>query len=180
MFLNNIKKISVSESFKDLIFTLAGSLAIAISAQFSLTLPFISSVPFTLQPHMVLLLAVLLGARRATLCVALYLFEGACGYPVFTHARAGITHLLGPNGGYLLSYLPASYLVGRAFEMYPRAGIHARVLFLTLGNALILLCGFAWLSPFVGADYAWKFGVFPFLLTDGFKTLSLALLLQRK
>lgn len=49
--------------------------------------------------------------------VALYLLEGALGMPVFTGTpEKGIrlAYMVGLTGGYLLSYLPVAWIVGRA------------------------------------------------------------------
>jgi biotin transport system substrate-specific component len=44
--------------------------------------------------------------------MALYLLAGALGAPVFSGGSAGIGVLLGPTGGYLVSYPFAAALVG--------------------------------------------------------------------
>src|SRR5919107_790396 len=68
-------------------------------------------VPMTLQPLTVLFTGAVLGSRRGTLALVLYLAEGAVGLPVFA-GGAGIAYMLGPTGGYLVSYPVAAGLVG--------------------------------------------------------------------
>ncbi len=83
---------------------LAGSALIAVCAHVSIPLWF-TPVPVTLQPFAVLLLGLLLSPRLAFGATAAYLAEGAAGLPVFTpHGLGGLAQLLGPTGGYLLSY----------------------------------------------------------------------------
>src|SRR6202789_3468836 len=83
---------------------LAGSALVAICAHLAVPLWF-TPVPVTLQPFAVLLLGLLLGPRTAFAATVAYLAEGAAGLPVFTpHGLGGIAQLLGPTGGYLLSY----------------------------------------------------------------------------
>jgi biotin transport system substrate-specific component len=147
---------------------------IAICSQCSILIPFISSVPFSLQCHAVLLLSAFLGARKAFIALALYLFEGACGLPVFTYGHSGILYLMGPTAGYLFSYLPVSYLTGKCFEKVPSADWSTRVSFFAFNNVLILLFGFLWLSTFVGMEKGWNLGVYPFMGTDLLKTLVIA------
>ena len=80
------------------------SALVAVAAHVSIPLWF-TPVPITLQPFAVLLLGLLLGPRLAFATMAAYLAEGAAGLPVFTpSALGGVAHLLGPTGGYLLSY----------------------------------------------------------------------------
>ena len=137
---------------KDLIWALAGSLFIAASAQ--VTIHF-AVVPFTLQPQAVLLVAATLGGRRGFYAVAAYLLEGALGAPIFAGGAAGLLHLLGPRGGYLLGYLPVSFIVGRLYEFEGW-----RFCKLLLGNALIFCFGAPWLALYVGPVAAWKLGVY--------------------
>ena len=83
---------------------LAGSALIAVCAHVSIPLLF-TPVPVTLQPFAVVLLGLLLSPRLAVSTMVAYLLEGAAGLPVFTpHGLGGVAQLLGPTGGYLLSY----------------------------------------------------------------------------
>lgn len=174
--LNFVKKLTVETTLKDLIVITLSSLIIALAAQISLTFSFISPVPFTLQPHAVLLLSALLGARNGFLCVLLYLLEGTFGLPFFTHGRSGIMHLFGPTGGYLMSYLIVSYLTGLAFERKLASSWYTRVTTFVMGNGIIYLCGASWLALFVGIQKSWIMGVQPFLGTDLLKILTIAFL----
>src|SRR5215831_3180817 len=85
---------------------LVGSAFIAACAHIALPLYF-TPVPLTLQPFAVLVLGLLLSPRLAAATLIAYLGEGALGLPVFSPGIAGslgFAHLLGPTGGYLLSY----------------------------------------------------------------------------
>src|ERR1700736_5785315 len=69
-------------------------------------LPF-TPVPFTLQPMIVLLGGAALGARLGMTSQLLYLTLGVAGLPVFAASSTlppGVARLLGPTGGYLMSY----------------------------------------------------------------------------
>src|ERR1700741_1445220 len=82
----------------------AGSALVAICAHVSVPL-FFTPVPMTLQPFAVLLLGLLLDPAAAFAALALYLVEGASGLPVFTpQGPGGLLQLMGPTGGYLMSY----------------------------------------------------------------------------
>src|SRR5690554_1620075 len=84
----------------------------AATAQFSVHLPF-THVPVTLQPIVVLLSGLLLGARLGAISQCVYLAAGVAGLPVFALSATlpmGVLRLLGPTGGYLMAYPFAAYL----------------------------------------------------------------------
>src|SRR5829696_3664628 len=85
-----------------------------VAAQVSIPLPF-TPVPFTLQPMVVLLGGAALGARLGMSAQVLYLALGIAGLPVFAASPIlpqGFARLLGPTGGYLLSYPIAAFVSG--------------------------------------------------------------------
>ena len=80
---------------------------IAICAWLTVPMP---DVPFTMQTFGVFAALLLLGGKRGTLSILLYLLLGAAGLPVFSGFRGGIGSLLGTTGGYLVGFF-FSYLV---------------------------------------------------------------------
>lgn len=69
-------------------------------------------VPYTFQTLFVLLSGALLGKRNGFLSMVTYLAVGTMGLPVFSGGGFGFVRLLGPTGGYLLSYPLAAFIVG--------------------------------------------------------------------
>jgi biotin transport system substrate-specific component len=69
-------------------------------------------VPFTLQTFFVLTAGALLGKRNGFLSMSLYLALGAIGLPVFSGGMFGIARIIGPTGGYLLSFPLVAFAVG--------------------------------------------------------------------
>ncbi len=69
-------------------------------------------VPITLQTLAVLLSGAVLGPYYGALAMILYLLAGAIGLPVFAGGSGGIASILGPTGGYLLSYPVAAFVIG--------------------------------------------------------------------
>jgi biotin transport system substrate-specific component len=55
-------------------------------------------------------------------------------------------HLLGPTGGYLLSYPVAAALTAFLRRRFAGSGFAPSVLAATIGSLVILLCGAAWLG----------------------------------
>lgn len=62
-------------------------------------------IAFTMQTFAVFLTLELLGGKRGTLTILLYLIMGAAGLPVFTGFRGGLSAILGATGGYLAGFL---------------------------------------------------------------------------
>src|SRR5215216_5325541 len=85
----------------------------AVAAQITIPLPF-SPVPFTLQVLAVILSGLLLGPRHGALAQAIYILVGAVGAPVFAGFSGGLGVILGPTGGYIVSYPIAAALAGLA------------------------------------------------------------------
>lgn len=69
-------------------------------------------VPITLQTFAVLLTGIVLGPRRGTLAVTLYLLVGFAGLPVFAGGTGGFASLASPSVGYLLSFPVVAFLAG--------------------------------------------------------------------
>lgn len=161
---------------------LAGSALVAICSHISVPLGF-TPVPLTLQPFAVLLLGLLLAPRLAAATLGAYLLEGAAGLPVFAPGLvfgAGLAHLLGPTGGYLMAYPAAAALVGFLWRR-SRRGYSAALMSAATGDAVILLCGFVWLmvwthgvGPSASVKTAFALAVLPFLPGDALKVVVAA------
>ena len=94
-------------------------------------------MPITGQTFGVLLVAVLLGARRGALTLGLYLLEGIAGLPVFQPlGLPGPARFLGPTAGYLLAYAPAAFIAGWIVQ---RGAVPLRIYFRIQSNAVKLL-----------------------------------------
>ena len=110
-------------------------------------------VPMTLQPLAVLFTGAVLGSRRGALALFVYLAEGAVGLPVFA-GGAGIVYMLGPTGGYLVSYPVAAGLVGWLAERGWDRKLAWTAAAMTLGLLVIYAFGVVWLVGFLGDLWA--------------------------
>jgi len=147
------------------------SLVIALGAQAAIPLPF-TPVPVTLQTLAVLLAGCLLGSTRGTLAVLAYIVEGLAGLPVFAGGTAGLTHLLGPTGGYLVGFLAAAFLTGLLAERgLARRWLGALVV-LVAGNVVLYIPGVVWLGAYTGMGKAVSLGFLPFVVGDALKTAA--------
>lgn len=68
-------------------------------------------VPFTLQTLGIFLAVELLGGRRGSASVLVYILLGAIGLPVFSGFSGGIGVLLGSRGGYVIGFLAISLVM---------------------------------------------------------------------
>ena len=161
---------SVSKKANQIALILSASWLIAISAQFSINLPF-SPVPITGQTLVVLLIGALLGKNRGTAAVGLYLAQGAAGLPVFAGGKSGLITLFGPTGGYLIGFTAAAYVVGILMELRYNKSLLYTGFSLLVGNLIIYTFGLFWLAKFVGESQALQLGLFPFLVGDLLKIL---------
>jgi len=154
----------------------------AAAGAVSVRLPF-SPVPVTMQTLVVLLSGALLGRSLGASAQALFLAAGALGAPVFASGAAGVAHLMGPTGGYMLAFPVAAAVVG-ALAPAPRAaglGAIARLaLALAAGTVVVYAGGLAQLTLLLGSPReAATLGLVPFLAGDGLK-LVLGLLIANR
>jgi biotin transport system substrate-specific component len=141
---------------------LTGSFLIAAMAQVEIRLPF-SPVPITGQTFAVLVVAMALGAVRGGIVVLTYLIEGCAGLPVFSGGAAGIAHLFGPTGGYLIGFLAGSVLVGFLAERGWDRNIVLTSIAMYFATIIIFCVGLCWLSVFVPTDQVYALGLWPFI-----------------
>jgi biotin transport system substrate-specific component len=152
------------------------------AAQVSIPLPF-TPVPFTLQPMIVLLGGAALGSRLGMSSQILYLALGLAGLPVFAASPVlpqGFARLLGPTGGYLMSYPLAAFVTGYLAERRFDRRYATSVLAMAAGLAIIFACGVAWMAigtPHVGWSAAVAGGLVPFIPADLFKIVASATVL---
>ena len=179
---SEIANSAVSQGLRTGAVILGGSALVAVSSHIALPLGF-TPVPLTLQPFAVLLLGLLLSPRLAAATLGAYLVEGALGLPVFAPGLvfgAGMAHLLGPTGGYLMSYPAAATLIAYLWRRSSR-GFSAALASAAVGNVLILLSGFAWLmvwthgtGSLTSVKAAFVMTVLPFLPGDALKVVAAA------
>lgn len=152
------------------------SLLIALSARIAVHLPF-SPVPITGQTLTVLLTGALLGRRKGSLSLLLYLLEGGIGLPVFAGGRAGLIVLVGPSGGYLAGFVAAAYVAGLLAERGWDRRIISTLILMVIGNLIIYAFALPWLALYVGFSKVLYQGFYPFLAGDLVKITSATFLL---
>ncbi len=144
-----------------------------------------ATVPFTMQTFGVFLCVGLLGGRRGTLAVSVYLLLGAVGLPVFSGFTGGLGHLFGATGGYIIGFL-FSALVMWLIEHLLGRNLKTLVLSMIAGLITCYAFGTAWFmvvyakdSGSVGLMTALGWCVFPYVVPDAVK-IGLATVITRR
>src|SRR6266404_3804845 len=152
------------------------SLLTALAAQ--IVIP-IGPIPITAQTFAVLLTGALLGSRLGAMAMIAYLLEGASGLPFFYGGHGGITHLLGPTGGYLVAFPAAAFITGAFAENGWDKRFLTAVAAMATGSAIIIVAGWAWFSfvTHTAPGVAFKVSVAPFLIGDLVKIVLAAAVL---
>jgi biotin transport system substrate-specific component len=151
----------------DVVRIAAANILLTLCAHIIIPLPF-TPVPITGQTFGVLLVAVLLGARRSGIALVLYLLEGFAGLPVFQPlGLPGPARFIGPTAGYLVAYPFAAFVTGwlvertanltlpRAIKWQPAGAPLAAALL--CGEVIIFLGGCTWLA--LGLHLGWPLAI---------------------
>jgi biotin transport system substrate-specific component len=171
---NPRERIFVSEGARQVALVVGASLFVALCARVTIPLPF-TPVPLTVQNFGVLLVGLMLGSRRGFVALALYLAEGAMGMPVFNPmGPGGIAQLLGPTGGFLLTYplvaWVAGYVMEHGRENFARAAIGG-----LLGEVVLFTGGLAWLAVLThSVAQAFRWGLYWFVFAEVIKVMMAA------
>lgn len=155
--------------------TLIGANLIALLAQVSIPLPYVS---ITGQSLGVMLVAFALGRKAGVSAVLLYLFEGAIGLPVFASGRAGLPVLMGPSGGYLFGYVAMTYIIGYFSDKGVLQSVWKSIAVALVANVVLYAIGLLQLSAFVPQGKVLEFGLYPFIVGDLTKMVMLCLLMS--
>ncbi|GAA4903449.1 biotin transporter BioY [Tessaracoccus lubricantis] len=157
--------------------------AALLSALSQITVSF-GPVPFTLQTLGVALAALVLGPWRGAAAVLLYIVVGVAGLPVFAGGKAGLSVFLGPTGGYLLSFVLGTVLIGLAAKWALRSGLSAMTsVWFFLGclaarYLVVLPVGVGWLAAYLDKPFIEAMVTIdmPFWIWDAAKSLLAVLI----
>lgn len=158
-------------------------MAVLISVCAWISVP-VSDVPFTMQTFGVFCALGLLGGRRGTAAVLVYLLMGAVGLPVFSGFSGGLGRVLGPTGGYMIGFLFAGLVYWLISSLFG-SGLWSMASGMAAGCVVYYAFGTAWYvlvyargSGSIGVGAALMKCVVPYLIPDALK-LALAVTLTR-
>jgi biotin transport system substrate-specific component len=126
------------------------SILLIISAKIKVDL---YTIPMTMQPLAILIIAMLCGRNLAACSISLYLFQGMIGLPVFANG-GGMLYLMGPTGGFLFGFLIAGIIMGELADRGWGQHILKAFLAMLLGLFIIYFFGIIQLSLFLSFEKA--------------------------
>ncbi|MEK4031138.1 biotin transporter BioY [Pseudobacillus sp. FSL P4-0506] len=144
----------------------------------------IGGVPVTLQLMFAIIAGGLLGSRLGSLSMAVYLFIGLAGAPVFAQFKGGPASIFSPTFGFILSFIVVAYIAGKLLidphkkTSYLYTGV-ASILFNYLIGTNYMYAAFRWWTEAPeGFSYsmAWSWMAVYLPLDIGVTVLSLSVL----
>ncbi|WP_194814138.1 biotin transporter BioY [Nocardia sp. XZ_19_385] len=102
-----------------------------------------SGVPITVQTLGVILAGAVLGARKGTAAVLVFIALTLIGLPLLSGGRTGLTALASPTAGYLLGWIPATLVIGLlTYRILPKYPLVLGLLINAFGGLVVIyLCG---------------------------------------
>lgn len=139
-------------------------------------------IPFTLQTFAVFLAVCVLGGKRGTLSVIVFVLLGAIGVPVFAGFTGGLGIIMGNTGGYIIGFIFAGLLMWLVERIFGRK-MWVQAVSMLLGMVTYYVFGTIWFmivymrttGP-VGLSAVLGWCVIPFIVPDLVKA-ALALFL---
>ena len=147
----------------------------------------IQPVPITLATLSVYISGAFVGPRLGALSQTLYLVLVLVGVPCTAKLVGGVSVFVGPTAGFLIAYVPTAFVIGLLYGYYRkklRGGLKkilGLVAALLLGTFVCYILGLLWYMIYSGVDIykAFLVCVLPFLLGDGLKIATVALIVPR-
>ena len=124
------------------------SILLIVSAKIKVDL---YTIPMTMQPLAILIIAMLCGRDLAAGSISLYLFQGMIGLPVFANG-GGMPYLMGHTGGFLFGFLIAGIVMGELADRGWGRHIFKAFLAMFFGLFIIYFFGIAQLSHFLSFE----------------------------
>ena len=179
--MNTAAKADSSMQTRDIV--LIGIFAALIAVCSWISIP--TAVPFTLQTFGVFMAVEILGGKRGTLAVLVYLLLGAAGLPVFAGFTGGMGIITGSTGGYIVGFLLGAVVMWAMEALLPKHPA-VSVLSMLVGLLVCYALGTVWFmvvysrnNGAVGLMAVLGWCVFPFIIPDLIK-IALAWILSRR
>nr|WP_096911847.1 biotin transporter BioY [Neobacillus jeddahensis] len=106
--------------FRALDMTMAGMFValMAIGANIATIAPFlhVGGVPITLQTFFAILAGAILGSRLGSIAMIVYMLVGLVGVPVFADFYGGLSIIIRPTFGFIISYILIAFIIGKMVE----------------------------------------------------------------
>ena len=141
-------------STRDMVFVALFAALTAACAVFPPVAVPVVPAPIVVQNVGVMLAGSILGARRGGLALLLFVVLVALGMPLLTGWRGGFGVIAGPTGGFVLSWVPAAFVVGWLVEQYwTRLHFWNLLLCNVVGGIVVVYAlGIPWLAVVAGVE----------------------------
>ncbi|WP_241154309.1 biotin transporter BioY [Staphylospora marina] len=132
----------------------------------------IGPAPITLQTLVVMLAGSVLGPRLGFISMVVFIALAAVGAPVLAGGEGGLAKLVGPTGGYIVSFPVAAFVIGllmRTLSARGGASLWKAVVSHLLGGILVVhVIGLPWLLAVTGLplEKGMAVALLPFLPGD--------------
>ena len=131
------------------------------------------TVPFTLQTFGVFMAVGVLGGKRGSLAVLVYILLGAIGVPVFAGFSGGFGILLNNTGGYIIGFLFSALAMWAIESLWGKKPV-VQIISMVVGLLVCYAMGTIWFMGYfqygLGKDMplwtALTMTVFPFVVFD--------------
>ena len=160
-----------------------GIFAVLIAVCSWISIP--AAVPFTLQTFGVFMAVEVLGGKRGTMAVLVYILMGAVGIPVFAGFQGGIGVIFNTTGGYIVGFLCSALIMWAAESLFGKKPL-VRLLSMAAGLIACYVLGTIWFmvvygrtTGAVGLMTVLGWCVIPFIIPDLVK-IGLAYFISRK
>ena len=165
----------------DLVYIAVFAVVMAVCSWISIP----AQVPFTLQTFGVFMAVGVLGGKRGSLAVLVYILLGAIGVPVFAGFSGGLGILLNNTGGYIIGFLFSALVMWAMESLWGKKPV-IQILSMVVGLVVCYAMGTIWFmvvytktSGAVGLGTVLGWCVIPFILPDLVK-IALAFVLSRR
>lgn len=174
---NNSTQSGARRAVLDMVYTAMFTALICVCSIISVP---VGQIPVTLQTFAVCVSAAVLGLKRGTASVLIYILIGTLGLPVFSGMSGGFGVLAGPTGGYIVGFIITAAVVGFTADRTNRR-IVPLIVSMAVGILLCYAVGTPWFMIVTKMDLAVSLGycVIPFLIPDAVKIAAAAIITNR-
>lgn len=144
----------------------------------------IGPIPFTLQTFGVFVSAGILGTKRGTSAVVVYILIGLIGIPVF-RGSGGPAVLAGTTGGYITGFIFTALIIGGVMSAFKKYNANIRfamtIVGMIIGDAVCFVVGTIQFMAVTNMNLATSLAycVIPFIIPDMVKIIVAAIFVDR-
>ena len=143
------------------------------------------TVPFTLQTFAVFVTLEIIGGKRGTLSILVFLLLGAIGVPVFAGFSSGPGVIAGPTGGYIVGFLLTALIIGLLMNLTKGKSeitkIVITVVSMILGDVACFAVGTVWFMVVMKMNLSASLTlcVVPYIVPDLAKIIVATIIVNR-